>query len=341
MTDQEKWEALTNNSANTDGMFVYAVKSTGIFCRPSCKSKTPLRKNIVFFPSSEAAAAAGFRPCKRCRPDLLEYEPVKEVGLMAKNIIEQFFCEKEKLYDELLCLGVSEHRMTQIFKVQYGMTPTEYRNLLRRKAAEEKLKKTTLPVIEIAFSLGFESLSAFFSFFRKSTGMTPKAYREEAIEKTKESEDRSYGLYKTSIGEITIAASNSSIIKILYGNHIPPHTEENKTGLTDQAASEIKEYLTGKRIVFDVPLEPHGTLFQKKVWEALMRIPYGETRSYKQIAEEIGNPGSSRAVGMANNKNPILIMIPCHRVIGSDGSLVGYAGGIPLKEKLLRLEQNR
>lgn len=339
MTDQEKWEALINNNANADGMFVYAVKSTGIFCRPSCKSKTPLRKNIIFFPSSETAAEAGFRPCKRCRPDLLKYEPVKEIGLMAKNVIEEFYREKEQISNELQSLGISDHRMTQIFKEQYGMTPTEYRNLLRRKAAEEKLRETASPLTEIAFSLGFESLPAFFSFFLKHTGMTPKAYRE--AQKTRQLEDRFYGLYKTSIGKITIAASSTSIVALWYGDHVPLHEEERKTDLTNKAASELEEYLAGERTSFEVPLKPHGTPFQKKVWEELRRIPYGETRSYKQIAAEIGKPGSSRAVGMANNRNPILIMIPCHRVIGADGSLVGYAGGIPLKEKLLRLEQKR
>ena len=338
VTNQEKWEALIHNCADFDGKFFYAVKSTGIYCRPSCNSKTPLQENVVFFETSRAAVAAGYRPCKRCRPDLPVYEPIGELASEVKRLIDQLYLEKQLLSEKIGQLGVSERRVIQIFKEKYGITPAEYSGTLKIKAAEGKLKDTNQPILDIALSLDFESLPAFFAFFRKKTGKTPGEYRND-FRRREQVEHLFYGIYETSIGVVTVAASKSSIVSLRMGKHIPSNLAEEKTALTDQAISELNEYLDGKRTSFQVPIEPQGTAFQKKVWEALQQIAYGETRTYKQIAETIGNPGASRAVGMANNKNPIWIIIPCHRVIGSNGSLVGYAGGIHIKERLLNLEK--
>lgn len=151
-------------------------------------------------------------------------------------------------------------------------------------------------------------------------------------------ENINYGVYDTILGQFTIACNDLAVVEIHFGNRIPDGFKENKTELMERTASELGEYFKGKRKHFDIPLSLHGTPFQKVVWDALCHIPYGETRSYKEIATAIGRPKASRAVGMANNKNPIPLLVPCHRVIGANGLLVGYAGGLDLKKKLLQLE---
>lgn len=338
MTDNERWNAVIGNNADVDGLFYYAVKSTGIFCRPSCKSKKPVRENVMFFDCREDAIASGFRPCKRCRPELLDYQPLTDVAILAKNVIEQYHSEKQQLADEFQKLGVSKRRIAQIFKQEYGVSPTEYANHIRIQNAKEQLQHSTLSIIDIAYSLGYESLSAFFTFFRKNTGITPKEYRNH---KGKPSllENSFYGVYDTTFGQITIVCNGFAIVAVQFGNQMCG-IKEKRTELTDKTAFDINEYFSGRRKDFDIRIAPQGTQFQRNVWDALCQIPYGETRTYKEIAKAIGNPKASRAVGMANNKNPILLLIPCHRVIGANGSLVGYAGGIDMKEKLLQLEQS-
>lgn len=339
MTQNEKWSAVKSNNANADGLFYYAVKTTGIFCRPSCKSKEPARENVMFFDCSEDAIVAGFRPCKRCRPELIDYQPLADIAKQTKNVIEQYYSEKQLLTDELQKLGVSRRRMAQIFQREYGKSPTEYVNDVRIKIAREQLEQLTLPIIDIAYSLGFESLSAFFAHFRKNMGITPKEYRNHK-RKTLLIANSSYGIYDTVLGKITIACKGSAIAAVQFGKQIQCGITEQKTELSDKTAFELNEYFSGKRKSFDIPLAPQGTQFQRNVWAELCKIPYGETRTYKEIAEAIGKPSASRAVGMANNKNPILLLIPCHRVVGSNGSFVGYAGGIDTKEKLLELERH-
>lgn len=339
MTENEKWNAVISNNADGDGLFYYAVKSTGIFCRPSCKSKELLRENVMFFDCREDAVAAGFRPCKRCRPELVDYQPLTDIAKQAKNVIEEYHSQKQQLADELQKLGVSNRRIAQIFKQEYGVSTTEYTNSIRIQIAKEQLQLLTLPIIDIAYSLGFESLSAFFTFFRKNTGITPREYRNHKG-KSWFLSNSFYGVYDTTFGQITIACNGSAIVAVQFGSQMLFGGKEQRTELTDKTAFELNEYFSGRRKSFDIPLAPQGTQFQRNVWDALCQIPYGEVQTYKEIAKAIGKPNSSRAVGMANNKNPILLLIPCHRVIGSNGSLVGYVGGIDKKVKLLQLEQN-
>lgn len=335
--DEEKWEAIISNNREADGKFYYAVKTTGIFCRPSCRSKQPSKENVLIFNTREEAISAGFRPCKRCRPDLDEYDPMADMASEIKRIIESSGSNKELLEDNLKSLGVSKQRLSQVFKNHYGKTINEYSNALRLEAAKDKLKNSDEQIIDIAYSLGFESISAFFTFFRKLTDMTPGEYRE--MDKTS-NEGILYSIYDTSFGPVTIGAISSGIRTLQFGERVPAGVKQNRTNLSDTAALELDEYLLGKRKRFDVPIIYEGTPFQKQVWTELLNIPYGETRSYKEIAAAIGNPKGVRAVGMANNKNKLMVLIPCHRVIGANGALVGYAGGIELKEKLLKLERD-
>ncbi len=178
ITEQEMWEAVMKNDASYDGVFFYAVKTTGIYCRPSCKSKPPRRENICFFSTAKEARAAGFRPCKRCRSDLPDYHPMKEIAKTVKEAIDRAFIEQEKCNRGLTEIGLSSRRVADVFKAEYGITPKTYADSLRLKEAQRLLLATDAKVIDIAYQAGFGSLTAFYSFFRKETGTTPGEYRK-------------------------------------------------------------------------------------------------------------------------------------------------------------------
>jgi AraC family transcriptional regulator of adaptative response/methylated-DNA-[protein]-cysteine methyltransferase len=295
-------------------------------------------RTCCFFDCREDAISAGFRPCKRCRPDLTDYQPLDDAAKQVRSIVERHYAQKQRLTDEIKKLGLSKRRIDQIFKAYYGVSLNDYANNLRIHSAAQQLRQSTLPVIEIAYSLGFESLSAFFAFFRKNTGMTPSEYRKQKG-KLPFDANACYAVYKTLFGQITIACTDSAIVALQFGSKIPDGAKAQRTALADKAAIALDAYFSGRRMEFDIPIASKGTPFQARVWDALRRIPYGETRTYKQIATAIGNPAASRAVGMAANKNAIAVLVPCHRVIGANGSLVGYAAGLAIKEKLLKLER--
>lgn len=179
MTDDEKYEAVIDNDASYDGIFFYAVKSTGIYCRPSCKSKPPKRNNICFYDKAEDAVKDGFRPCKRCRSDLLSYEPMKDIAMQVKKMIDNLFAEGIALNDKLRDIGIYQKRMVDVFKSEYGMTPKNYTDTLRLQEAERLLKNTNDEVIDIAYAVGFSSLSAFYRFFEEQKGTSPSAFRKE------------------------------------------------------------------------------------------------------------------------------------------------------------------
>lgn len=179
MTKNEMYEALTNNDANYDGLFFYGVKSTGIFCRPSCRSKKPLPDNVEYFRTAEEAAAAGYRPCKRCRSDLLTYHPMEDIAESLKDHLDRLYRQQRSWSDELRNAGVSERRAVEIFKEAYGMTPKAYTDRLRLQAAENMLRETDDKVLDIAMSVGFGSLSTFNRFFKEQTGFTPTEFRKK------------------------------------------------------------------------------------------------------------------------------------------------------------------
>jgi len=179
MTEKDMWSAVIENDKNQDGVFFYAVKTTGIYCRPSCKSKIPKRENVVFFKDVKQATVAGYRPCKRCRSDLIGYNPTKEIADKAKKLIDELFDSSRQLNDELKELGISKHHLVEVFKQEYGVTPKGYIDMLRLEEIKRLLSGTTDEIIDIAYSVGFDNNSTFYRFFKKHTGISPKAYRKE------------------------------------------------------------------------------------------------------------------------------------------------------------------
>ncbi len=178
MTPHEMYDAVISNDESYDTVFFYAVKSTGIYCRPSCKSKAPKMENIEFYKTASEATKAGYRPCKRCRSDLLDYKPMKEIAEKLKNLIDDMFSELETLNTEIDKLGLSRKRMVEVFKEEYGVTPSGYVNDLRYKESVRLLECTDDEIIDIAYSVGFSSLSAFYKFFKERANMSPAAYRK-------------------------------------------------------------------------------------------------------------------------------------------------------------------
>lgn len=179
MTENEMWQAVIKNDDKYDGVFFYAVKTTGIYCRPSCRSKVPKKKNVVYFNDGHIAQQEGFRPCKRCRSDLISYNPAKETAQKVKKLIDDFYSSSKELNNEINELGFSTQQMVEIFKSEYGMTPKNYMDILRIEEAKRLLNQTTDEIIDIAYSVGFNSISTFYRFFKKSTGKSPSAYRKE------------------------------------------------------------------------------------------------------------------------------------------------------------------
>lgn len=179
LNDGEKWNAVCENNIEADGVFFYGIKTTGIFCKPSCRSKMPLKKNVIYFDSMEEAQSAGFRPCKRCRPDLFDFQPAKELAEKAKGLIDRHFDENRELLRGFEYLGVTRHRMVEIFKEQYGMTMAEYTVSLKLQAAKEQLLNSDDTVLNVAAGVGFESISSFYKHFVRETGMPPAAFRKK------------------------------------------------------------------------------------------------------------------------------------------------------------------
>ncbi len=347
MDEHEMWEAVKSCDATYDGKFLYGVKTTGVYCRPSCKSKQPKRENVSFFQTKEDAEAAGFRPCKRCRPDLVgTYDPTSELSAQAKALIDRNYSDRLELSRTMKEMGVSRKRLSEIFKKEYDITPSEYLQQ-RRIASARILLQDGVSVLDAAAAVGYESTSFFYQQFRREAGMTPARYRQIF------SKDISRDVLDTPIGGLRIIAGPDSILCVeragreaaeagAFADAIPADriVQGNASGgLLTACEAELNEYFSGKRRSFDLPLAPEGTDFQKTVWNALHQIPYGETRTYGELATMAGNAKASRAVGMANHCNPILILTPCHRVIGSDGSLTGYAAGLEAKRYLLDLEK--
>ncbi|TZF94887.1 bifunctional transcriptional activator/DNA repair protein Ada [Chryseobacterium panacisoli] len=341
LTEKIMYEASYTKDASFEGIFWMGVKTTGIFCRPTCTARKPKFENVEFFSTTKDAMLKGYRPCKVCRPlENLNATPsyIKE---LLKEIAEDPTL-KLKDYD-LVKRGLEPATVRRWFLKHHGITFHAFQRMSKLNTAFKKLQQGE-SVTEVAFDTGYESLSGFNESFKNIFGVSPKNNTTEKIIDLKRIE--------TSLGTMIACADEHGICLLEFSDRkalptelksISEHCKANiiqgENPHFDILEKELKEYFDGKRTQFTVPLSPVGTAFQKEVWNILQKIPYGATRSYQEQADILGNPKSVRAVANANGLNKISIIIPCHRVIGSNGQLTGYGGGIWRKQKLLELEK--
>jgi AraC family transcriptional regulator of adaptative response/methylated-DNA-[protein]-cysteine methyltransferase len=337
-SDDERWAAITRREPQADGAFFYAVKTTGVFCRPSCASRQPRRENVAFFTDVAAARAAGFRDCKRCQPGGLprELEIVKR-ACAALDADPQQRLTLAQLSD---AVHVSPFHLQRLFKRVVGVSPRQYQAAQRGAALRDALRSGA-DVTRATLDAGFGSPSRMYDSAPAELGMAPSAYRRKGAGLTVR-----YASATTSLGFVLVAATEKGICKIGFGDDEASLVDELRgefvnAGLLEDAKqlapfiAQIDAYLRGTRQDFDLPLDIAATSFRQRVWDALRRIPYGETRSYSQIAESIGSPRAVRAVATACATNPVALAIPCHRVVQKGGALAGYRWGLPRKAALL------
>ena len=345
MTDNEKYTALVEKDAAYDGAFFAGVKTTGIFCRTTCTARKPKRENVCFYDTIHDALSAGYRPCKICRP----LESANQVPREIADLIREVQASPEFRITEwqLRERGFDPNTLRRWFQKHYGMSFQAFCRMNRINTAFGAIKDGN-SVLDAALTSGYSSASGFTSAFDKIIGTAPGKAKREAKSVLV------YQRFDAPLGPMVAVASEQGLCLLEFGDRRMLESEfadlqqrlravllPGSNEFTQAAVQQLGEYFAGTRKAFDVPLHAPGTAFQQRVWAALREIPFGELRSYGEIAARIGEPKAVRAVGTANGMNRIAIMIPCHRVIGADGALTGYGGGLWRKDWLLKHEQEQ
>ncbi|HEY3597375.1 MAG TPA: bifunctional DNA-binding transcriptional regulator/O6-methylguanine-DNA methyltransferase Ada [Paraburkholderia sp.] len=343
-TDTERWAAVASRDGEADGAFFYGVKTTGVFCRPSCASRQPRPQNVDFFATATDARAAGYRDCKRCQPGRLPREiDIVNRACAALDADPQQRLTLAQLSDTV---HVSPFHLQRLFKRVVGVSPRQYQAAQRGAALRDALRRGA-DVTRATVDAGFGSPSRMYDTAPAELGMAPSAYRRKGAGLAVR-----YASAPTPLGLVLIAATDKGICKIAFGDDQTALVDQLRhefanAELSDEPATlapfiaQIDAYLHGTRQRFDLPLDIAPTAFQQRVWEALRRIPYGETRSYSDIAKAVGLPQAVRAVAGACASNPVALAIPCHRVVHKGGSLSGYRWGAQRKAALLDAEAQR
>ncbi|MBI5402093.1 MAG: bifunctional transcriptional activator/DNA repair protein Ada [Ignavibacteriae bacterium] len=341
LTERIMYNALLKKDSSFEGIFFVAVKTTGIFCRPTCTARKPKKENVEFFDTSKDAILHGYRPCKVCTP-------LEKSGSMPdyiKKLIKEINDKPGiKIKDwHLRERGFEPNKIRRWFKKNHNMTFQSYQRMMRLNNAFTKIQSGG-KVTDAAFDSGYESLSGFNDSFKTTVGKSPtKSMDKKVINITR---------METPVGPMYACGTEKGICLFDFTDRRMLETEFKELSKYLNAVilpgdnkffsllkKEVGEYFEGKRKSFTVPLDAPGTEFQKGVWEELKKIPYGETISYKTQAERLKNPKGVRAVANANGHNRISILIPCHRVIGENGTLTGYGGGLWRKKWLLDFEK--
>ena len=333
------WAAFERRDRGWDGRVIGAVKTTGIYCKPSCPARRPKREHVEFFATAEEARAAGYRSCMRCKPD--EVGRDREAVVKAVKLIET--AEEPLTLDELADgVGYAPHHFQRIFKRDLGVSPAEYARALRNRRTEAALKANGR-VTDAVYDAGYSGPSSFYSDAKERLGMTPSAWRNGG-----RGETIRWTHFDSPLGRMLIAATSKGICRLTFDDSVnslqrlfPQATIVEDAGGLKELVEGALEAIESPRAAHQLPIDVAGTAFQEAVWRELRKIPVGETRSYAEIAAAIGQPTAVRAVGTANGDNHVAVLIPCHRVIRSDGTLGGYAGGLDRKRKLLSNEQQR
>ena len=338
---REMIAAFLSRDGSYDGVFFTGVRTTGVFCRPTCPAKKPLEKNVEFFSSTQAALLAGFRPCKRCRP----MEPTGSRPSWLRDLMRDFDAEPLKRWtdQELRDRGLSPERVRRWFQSHHGMTFHAYGRARRLGLALGQIKHGS-GVNRAAFRTGYDSLSGFNDAFRRFMGNAPTTLTGAKVVTVTR--------ITTPLGPMVAGSVDDALCLLEFADRRMIETQiarlqqrldcvfvPGNGALFGELAGELEAYFRSGLTEFSVPLRTPGTDFQRQVWKELRAIPSGTTRTYAGIAAEIGRPTAVRAVARANGDNRIAILIPCHRVVGSDGKLTGYGGGLWRKQRLLEIEQ--
>lgn len=341
--DGTRWAAILARDKSFDGLFFFSVKSTGVYCRPSCPSRRAKRENVAFHATSAEAEAAGFRPCKRCRPDKISLAARRaEIVAAACRALEDSGDVPD--LDKLArASGLSRFHFHRIFKEIVGITPKDYALAHRRNSVRTELQRST-SVTDAIYDAGFNSSARFYANAAETLGMSPKTFRAGG-----KNEVLKVAFGRSSLGDILIAASMKGIAAILIGDErdkltadlkaIFPHAEFIAAdGDFENRVAAVVEMVERPKQALDLPLDIRGTAFQQRVWKALRDIPLGATATYTNIAKKVGDPKAVRAVARACATNPLALVVPCHRVVRADGNLAGYRWGVERKRTLIERE---
>ena len=343
MENEVFWQAVKSNDARFDGAFFLGVKTTGIYCKPSCRARLPKRENVEFYPSFEAAEGKGFRACLRCFPRKIEMlDPQIKKLMKACELIEQDdLLSLDALADKL---NVSPYHLQRSFKEIIGVSPKKYADSRRMEKFKGGLREGS-DVVTAMYDAGFGSSSRLYEKAAKNLGMTPTAYKKGGT-----GMKINYTITDCELGRILVGRTIKGLCSVAFADEDGslkdnlkkeyPNAEIVKDAeVLKEFVDEILKHLAGKNKRLDLPLDIQATAFQMQVWELLRKIPFGETISYSQLAERLGDKKKVRAVAQACAKNRIALVIPCHRVIARDGKLSGYRWGIERKKELLTKEK--
>lgn len=335
----EYWQAIETRDRSLDGTFVYAVKTTGVFCRPSCPSRRPRQENVRYFQAIAEAAAAGFRPCKRCRPADAEHPEASLMEAACRYI--DTHAEGFQLDAFSRHMGYSPFHLQRTFKAELGITPRAYAES-RRVATMKQNLRDGHSVTESLYDAGFSSPSRIYENSASHFGMTPATYRKHG-----RGAKITYTVAESPLGLLLVAQTERGVCSVLFGDSEAELEAALKaefpaaiiTRADSPHIARILAHLEGSERLLRLPLDIQATAFQRRVWEYLQRIPYGETRSYSQVARDLDQPTASRAVARACATNPVALAIPCHRVVRQGGALSGYRWGLHRKQALLDKER--
>jgi len=338
-----RWIALRARDAKADGSFFYSVKTTGVYCRPSCASRPARPENIAFHATAVDAERAGFRPCKRCKPDQMPLAEQQQAMVTAAcRLIEQ--AETPPTLAQLAAPGgLSPFHFHRVFKRVTGLTPKQYALAQRQRRVRERLQQSD-SVTAAIFDAGYNASSRFYEGAEQMLGMTPTRYRNGGAD----SEIR-FAVGECSLGSILVAQSSHGVCAILLGDdpeallrdlqdRFPKAELIGADADYEQVVAQVVGFVEAPATGLDLPLDIRGTAFQQRVWQVLREIPPGSTLSYAEVARRIGSPDSTRAVAGACAANLLAVVIPCHRVVRTDGGLSGYRWGVQRKRALLDRE---
>ncbi len=343
ITSDPRWQAVLRRDARADGIFFYSVESTGVYCRPSCASRTARPENVRFHVSASAAEAAGFRACKRCAPDAPALHELHAARVLQICRRIEAATEEPRLLELAGSINMSPYHFHRVFRAVTGVTPKQYATAHRTKAVRQKLKSSET-VTKAIYDAGYNSSSSFYGSSNQILGMKPRSFKSGG-----KGENIRFAVGQTTLGSILVGRSELGICAILLGDNPDVLIRDLEARFPranllggDRSFEDLIAKIVGlvemPHVGLDLPLDIRGTAFQQRVWQALREIPPGARASYAEIAKGLGMPRAARAVAQACAANALAVAIPCHRVVRTDESLCGYRWGIDRKQALLKRE---